>query len=402
MRLKQFKINDVYVAVIVFSLLAQSFRFAYGSISLLVLLFIGVIGYKKKPKRFSRYYLWPILLFGLMALSIIWSYDTELTLKGIIRISPLILIPIVINFGYNISKKQFENIFNKYSLIYSLIALCFIIIGFSKFYLTNDSKYLFYHTLVLPSKLNAIYASSFAYVALGWILIKKYNQILYQISAIILFIFIILLSSKILIVLSVLTSVSLVIYRLQIKLRILAFAVLAGVLLVFIVIPDNFIANRFFVEKSTNVKEVINCNNFTKVYPWTGIGLRLFQLRSGFEIAKEKPEILIHGSGFNASQQLLISKHKKYNLYPGYYEYNFHNQYIQSFIELGFIGLVLLLICLFQFLHIYIKEKELFSLLIFILFLVLFFTESYLMRQRGIIFFILLYSLMPKNSKIVN
>ena len=390
--------DKVYTLIIVFTLVFQSFRHAYGTISFLLLLVVGIIGYYYKPLKFRIYYLWPIVFFLVSSLSLAWSLEPLLTIKGIVRISPLALIPLVISLGYDISKKQYESIFNKFSLIYALVALFFISNGLINYYISNNTKFLFYHTLVEPSKLNAIYASSFAFVAYFWILLKQYNVVIYQLSAIVLLSFIILLSSKVLITLTIICTLFILIKHLNINFKITAFVFLILISSIFLIKPNNFISKRYSIEQTTNFKEIFNCQNFTKVYPWTGTGLRLFQLRLGFEIIKDNPQTILHGLGFNSSQPSVIKKHKKYNLYPGYYEYNFHNQYLQTTVELGILGLWLLLVCLYQILNIYIKKHQLFPLLIFVLFLVLFITESYLMRQRGIIFFSLLYALLPKNN----
>lgn len=394
--------DKVYTLTIVFTLVFQSFRHAYGTISFLLLLAVGIVGYFNKPLKFKTYYLWPILFYLVMSLSIIWSLEPSLTYKGIMRLAPLACIPLVICLGYDISKKQFESIFNKFSLIYAFVAFFFITNGLINYYTSGHTKFLFYHTLVEPSKLNAIYASSFAFVAYVWILLKQYKVFIYQLSAIVLLSFIILLSSKLLITLSIVLSLFLLIKHLKINFKIIAIVFLMLISSIFLIKPDNFISKRFSTEQTTNFKEIFNCQNFTKVYPWTGTGLRLFQIRLGLEIIEDKPQTILYGLGFNASQPSVVKKHKKYNLYPGYYEYNFHNQYLQTIVELGILGLLLLMVCLYQILNLYIKKHQRFPLLIFVLFLVLFITESYLMRQRGIIFFSLLYALLPKNNKITD
>jgi O-antigen ligase len=396
MRLQSVKLSHISIIVITFVFVAQSLRFAYGSISLLLLIAVGIAGFIKNRQKFETYYLWPLLLFGFMLFSVAWTADISLTLKGLIRLSPLLLIPLAINLGYDLSKKDYHNIFNGFSLVYAFLALAFIAIAFVKYLNTKDMQYLFYHKLVEPAKLNAIYASSFAYVAYMWILLKKHNKIVYQISALILFAFIVLLSSKILIALTVLSSLFLLIYVLKSKHKLIVGLVLVGLAVVFVLKPKNFITERFLVENTTNTKEILESPKFTKVYPWTGFGLRLFQMRVGVEIIKDNPSILIMGVGFNSSQPFIEDKHTIYNLYPGYYEYNFHNQYVQTLVELGLIGLLLLFMCLFNIFQVYFRKGDLFSLFIFVLFLALFITESYLMRQRGIIFFALLYAILPK------
>lgn len=116
------------------------------------------------------------------------------------------------------------------------------------------------------------------------------------------------------------------------------------------------------------------------------------------EFLDEEP-IFWQGFGLNASLNKLVEKEKKYNVYTGYGSLNFHNQYIQNFAELGFIGFVLLILMLFVNIKNAFQSKDFMHITFAVLMISLFLTESFLWRQRGVVFFTLFYCLFNlKNS----
>jgi len=111
------------------------------------------------------------------------------------------------------------------------------------------------------------------------------------------------------------------------------------------------------------------------------------------EFLFEEP-IFWNGFGLNASLSKLQQKEKFYNLYPGYGNFNFHNQYVQVFAELGIIGFVILLFMLFLNIKNALKYKDFLHIAFAILMISLFLTESFLWRQRGVLFFMIFYCLL--------
>jgi O-antigen ligase len=110
------------------------------------------------------------------------------------------------------------------------------------------------------------------------------------------------------------------------------------------------------------------------------------------EFLNEEP-IFWTGFGLNASLSKLLEKEKQYNLYPGYGTFNFHNQYVQNFAELGAIGFLLLIVILYMNTKKAFMTKDFIHIAFAVLMLSLFLTESFLWRQRGVLFFMLLYCL---------
>jgi O-antigen ligase len=117
-----------------------------------------------------------------------------------------------------------------------------------------------------------------------------------------------------------------------------------------------------------------------------------------FEFLSEEP-IFWNGFGLNASFKKLDEKGQKYNIYQGtgnndgYQNKNFHNQYLQNFSELGIFGFLILVIMLFVSLKRSVYNKNFIHFTFSIVMISVFLTESFLWRQRGVVFFVIFYCL---------
>jgi hypothetical protein len=141
--------------------------------------------------------------------------------------------------------------------------------------------------------------------------------------------------------------------------------------------------------------------NNKEFYPnafFPGTAFRVYQARLFLEFLNEEP-IFWKGFGLNASLVKMEEKGKKYNVFlgdnsqEGYQKKNFHNQYIQNFAELGVVGFLILIIILSLNIKNAIKSKDFVHIAFAILMISLFLTESFLWRQRGVLFFMIFYCL---------
>jgi hypothetical protein len=153
-----------------------------------------------------------------------------------------------------------------------------------------------------------------------------------------------------------------------------------------------------------SLKEAWNKERFEHNDFFSGTALRLYQIRIFKELLQEE-NILFTGYGLEASQEKIREKVKQHNLYPDYGTFNFHNQYVQTFAELGIFGLLVLLLLLFKNLKNAWQNKDFIHIVFAVTMIMLFLTESFFCRQRGVIFFITLYCMLntinnPKKLKI--
>jgi hypothetical protein len=150
------------------------------------------------------------------------------------------------------------------------------------------------------------------------------------------------------------------------------------------------------------IKEAWTNEKFTPNDYFSGTAFRVYQIRLFIEFLKEEP-VFWGGFGYNASFKKLEEKAIKYNVYrggdfqKGYQSKNFHNQYIQNFIELGVFGIIILILMLGLNLKNGIFNKDFLHISFAVLMISLFLTESFLWRQRGVVFFSFLYCLFNSN-----
>ena len=149
-----------------------------------------------------------------------------------------------------------------------------------------------------------------------------------------------------------------------------------------------------------SVKEAWTNLKFTPNDYFNGTAFRVYQFRIFTELIKEN-KVFFTGFGLNSSYPKIRAKAIHYNLYmgdkdvpnSGYQSMNFHNQYIQSFADLGIFGFLLIVSILFINIKNAIKSKDFMHFAFAILMISLFLTESFLWRQRGVVFFTMMYCL---------
>lgn len=373
--------------------------FAINSSAVILLVLFSIYRFIKKRKiKFDKVSVILVSIFILSALSLFWTSNIENTHNGIIRFLSYLVIPIcfVSNSDLEVKREKILNIFSKFLVCYAFYGLVIALINSIK---QKDIKYIFYHNLSFNvGDLNAIYLSVFVAFSMIFYAFKKRKTMLDKFSLGFLYLFLVLLSSKMIISIS---SIILLIYFLKtIKFKNFNYKYIVLVfsfLIVFILASTNLF-KRFEVElEKTKIQEVLTKKDFGHAYLWTGAGLRAFQTKAFIETLSENKKVLL-GFGLNNSQESLNNKYKEYNLYPGFLNYNYHNQYIQIFAELGIVGLSLLLIVFFFLFRQSIIYKDYFLLCFIILILVVSFTESFLWRQRGMIFFITISLLLTKKK----
>lgn len=396
--------------LLVATLVTLPLKHNIGSLACIVFLLFTFFKAKKIDFSFPKVLLLPILLYVLMFISLIWTIDNKLTIKGLQKEVLLLLIP----FAFCVLPKINRNDVNKVIKWFSFIMVGFAIFYFLKaivrFINSQEKGVFFYHELV-TLELNAIYMSVFASLALFYFLIQKEKSIIDKIAFSILIVFIFLLSSKNIIVVDFILIIMYYSFFSTIpikkKLIMLSTVITLSISSIIFIKP---IRERFMIEfetmfvdgslnKSTenqgpiyniSLKQAWSQDQFQQNDFFPGTAFRLFQIRIFKEMLKEE-NILFTGFGLDASQNKIKEKVKEHNLYPNYGEFNFHNEYIQIFSELGIFGFLIIITMLFVTIRSGIINKDFIHIAFTVTMIVLFLTESFLSRQRGIIFFIVFY-----------
>lgn len=414
--------NKNHFSFIPFLLLLCTIPMPYGVNNVLLGAFLLSVLLKIKEIKFNfQYTLFPLIaLFLLMVVSYLWSIDTRATLKAIPKEIGLLLVPLCFMMMKPFSKEQRQKIVKYYSYVMLLYVIFYLIKAIVRFMLSGDTNVFFYHELV-TKEVNAIHVSVYVSVAFFYFFTKETKSKMDVFSALVLCLFVFLLSSKnIIIVFILLVLIEFFFFsKSGHKMRMRNLIVLGLIVSSFLFVGK--IKNRFKAEFQSNteksishtvldldkslegvnvlsVKEAWTNEKFTPNDFFPGTAFRVYQARMFFELFQEE-NVFWTGFGLNASYKKLEEKAIKYNVFrgnetqEGYQTKNFHNQYIQNFAELGFFGFLILIVLLALNLKNAVKKKDFVQIAFAILMISLFLTESFLWRQRGVMFFTLLYCL---------
>ena len=424
--IKENKSNNSFIPILLV-LSSIPLIFAINNISMGIFLLVAFITFKKEDFKFQKEFVFPILLYVLMVISYFWSVDSKETLSALSKEVPLLIIPLGFLIFKTNTTAQKRKIIEYYSYVVVAFVLYYSVRAIIRYFIFGDARMFFYHGEndkdygLVPKLLNAIHMSVFVAVAFFYFITKEVKSKLDTFFSLLLFVFILLLSSKNIILVVVLL---LLIYFFffsktghKLRLRNLVFF---GLLLL-VVFSIGRIKDRFKVEFQSNTDKSLSANviegipsgvhyvsikeawtnpAFTPNDYFNGTAFRVYQYRIFTEFIKED-NIFFKGFGLDSSYSKIKEKAIQYNLYlgvkndsdSGYQSKNFHNQYVQNFADLGVFGFILLLILLTVNVKNAIKSKDFVHFAFAFLMISLFLTESFLWRQRGVVFFTMMYCL---------
>ncbi|MCG2610362.1 O-antigen ligase family protein [Flavobacterium sp. SM15] len=400
------------LGIILISLLLKNI---FISISIIVFLSFAFLKIKKGSFNLKSEFFFPIALYLTMLFSLLWSIDVKSSLFGLQKALPFLVVPLafVLQSELKLSRQSLDKIFKAFSFSVVLFALFFLARAFLSFVKTKDTALFFYNNLV-PIDPGAVYISVFCSFALFYFVQITSKSHLDKVALTILTVFLFLLSSKSIITIDFLIIVCYYAFFAPIPQSTKFITIVTvTVFLFFSILYVKEVKERFLVEYETSfvdntLKSPIDTTNvvvhnvsigqawhnkkFKQNDFFPGAALRVYQTRIFAEILKKYP-ILLTGSGLEASQRYIREKTKEYNLYYEYGNLNFHNQYIQTFAELGIFGFLILLLMLFANIRNAFMNKDFLHIAFAITMIMLFLSESFFCRQRGIVFFIILYCL---------
>jgi len=400
-----------FVYLLATVLITIPLEYAFGSIASFLFLALSFSSFHKFNRPFNKLLLLPILLFLLMVLSISWTENIHLSTNGLQKELLFFFTPLAFLYIPQLSRESVFKVFRIYSFAMVLFAFFYIVKAIYRYVLSGNIGVFFYHELV-TLELNAIYVSVFSSFALFYFISIKKKSFIERYSTIILGVLVFLLSSKSIIFIDFLLLIYYYIYFSETKnsIKFITIATVSTFMIFsFVFVPN--IKERFLIEYETafvdntinkkigNEKELVynvslkqawNNTQFKQNNFFPGTALRVFQTRIFIEMLQEQP-ILFTGFGLDSTQEKIREKAKQYNLYYGYGDFNFHNQYVQMFAELGIFGFILLIIMLFVNIRKAIKNKNFLHIVFSVTMIILFLTESFFCRQRGVVFFITLY-----------
>ncbi len=409
--------ENPFFLLLLLVLLSIPLQYAINGIAVALFALVSLLNFKKSTFHFSKTLFYPILIYLLMALSICWSRDFAATFKALSKELPMFVLPFCFMIIPPFSETLKQKIIQFFSGGVVIYILFYLAKAFFRFAVTKNFNVFFYHELVTED-LNAIHFSITVAVAFFYFYTKKTKTNIDNLKMILIAIFIFLLSSKNIFVIFILLLFFYELFYFRATPKIKWMVIGLFTLLSFILLFSKQISNRFLVEFQSNQHEGTISKDYgdgIKVYnvsvkqAWEkqkfqpndyfpGTAFRVYQLRIFLEMLHQDA-VFWSGYGLNASDFRIEQKGVEHNVYlgdathKGYQKMNFHNQYVQIFAEIGIFGLLILLIMLFLNLKNALTSKDFVHICFAILMISLFLTESFLSRQRGIVFFVAFYSL---------
>lgn len=367
-----------------------------GVLSGLVIYFQSSQGLQKMQKNQKVVFL--LLCLFVFSLIIPSSfYETDYLNNKVTRPLYFLAIPLLFFMGGGLNLKNIETI-KKYFI---LAVVLFSFIGFLKmlylYYMQIENK-LFFDAFARSLK---IHTTSFAYLtvlAFSFTFKKlldrkgtRKRDLLYLVLSLYLLALLFFIATRIAFLAVILLMVVLLVtqYRKEHYKRSLVYA--ASILLLLIFFSFNgYLSQRFENVYKANIENKSDVEN------------RLIIWQCAIDVYKDNPHKFF-GLGITNSNDLLRDCYYQKDFFGKDLGYHAHNQYLQTLIAGGIIGImVLMILMLYIFIHA-IKTRNLFLFISMLIFSIFFITESVFEQQIGVTTFTLFVSLFlchnPKNLK---
>lgn len=406
--------SSVFIYLLAAILAAIPLKYIFGSITSILFVAVAFSYISKTKFTFSKFLILPIAFFIIMLLSLTWTSDFKLTSSALQKELSFLFIPLAFLFMPKLTKEDFRKAFRIFSFAMVIFALYYFTNAVIRFLETGNKSVFFYHELVTLD-LNAIYVSVFTSFALFYFITTECKLLIEKTALLILIILIFLLSSKSIITIDFLLVICYYSFFAKIPNGVKSTTIIAvSSFLLFSILFVKEVKQRFLLEYQTafldntvnssignpnekvynvSLKQAWNNSEFQQNHFFPGTALRVYQIRIFKEMLTEQ-NIFFTGFGFNATQEKIKEKANQHNLFLGYGLFNFHNQYIQTFAELGFFGFLILLGMLYFNLKNGWQQKDFLHIAFAITMIILFLSESFFCRQRGVMFFITIYCML--------
>jgi O-antigen ligase len=403
---------SVYLVIGILTTLALS-ALNLNTYLILTLLFLTIIrgNFKKSLKTAwdEPFFRSCVLIFLLFVAGIFYATSWQEGIDSAERRLELLTIPFIFCSQQFAKVLKWQKIMFVFCIILLLISLYLLVIAFIHFLNSGETNQFFYHELVKPLSQHAIYFSVLVFITIVFLLEEndfmflKIRYAYYPLLIYLLF-FIVLLSSKLVLTISVVYVLYKLLHMKKIKVKwyIYLFAVLisAG----FIIFTKNSVKARFSDISNFDI-EKFRSSDLSAAY-FNGVEFRLIQWKLTFEILNDQKAWLMGVSPADA-QSSLVKKYKEYHFYggnpltgsTGYFGYNSHNQFLQCLLQSGLIGLGVFLYACYSLVRLGIRDKGTELRMCILLLIAFCFTESVLQTQKGLVTFTLFPLLIYYDSR---
>lgn len=388
-------------------------RLNFNSICIIALLFTWLVDrgmwVKLKTIFSNTIFIASALYFLLHLVGIFYTEDRFQGWKHMESKVGFLIIPAMLCSGF-INVVERKQLMKTFVVALTASALYCLIVSAFRYSESGNSELLFYHNLVSPVEHHAIYFSVLVFIALAFLTLPENrlsffprNRLLLSVWIAFLLVFQVLLSSKLMISITFVFLIYVVTRQIRSTYsKRYGYLLLSGLVLLFLLVVTikNPVRDRFKDVLSGNLAMIEQEKFNTNTY-FTGFQFRVLAWRITYEILESNHAFLV-GVGPADAQNELVKKYLEMDMYPGdpgrgdigFLGYNCHNQFLQTSLQSGIIGLVVLIFWCYAMIRKTIRVKKgLLSTLIIMLF-AFFFIESVFERQYGVLiacFFPLLY-----------
>ena len=359
-----------------------------------------------------------ILFYLVQAAGLLYTSDVDQTLVHLQTKSALIVIPFTLLFNNYLNENFRQRVMQYYCILLGLVISFCLGNAAVKYWTTGNNSLFFYHSLVVPVLEHAIQFSILIFIGIVFLMeaarkkIYGFGRFLHFFLLLYYLVFLILLSSKLVIAFTILYLLFFFIraakenkgHRLAITGAIVV--CLIGVSIV--LLTRNPVSKRFN-EIITGDIGMIQEKNFNPGDYFNGVQFRLLEWRFVAEILTEEKAWLVGVSPGDA-QKALDKKYIEANMYVGdparkdhgFLGYNTHNQFLESILQSGILGLfAFCLICLALLIMAFKKRNtELTALVLLLLAYTL--NESIFETQYGLILFLFFPLFIYRSNAAVN
>lgn len=356
----------------------------------------------------NKFFLAFLVLVLIDVIGLLFTHNQVEGLKIISREASLVAIALAICGGPFGDAGDYRRLLTGYCLIIAMAATYCLYHAFHLYrhMPAKDISVFFYHALTVPIGENAVFFT--VYVIFG-LLFLLYHPIAMgaapswlrksiQLFLLIFFtVVIVLLSSKLLLVILLLILVTFVFQRYYAAKSYVALTMvgMGGVLLMtWILISDNPIKKRYLDLEHGDIS-MVKQDTFNYNTVFNGAQIRLLQWRYANEIMHEH-HAWIFGVMAGDSQGFLNEKYTQAHMFMGiphtkqhgFTDYNFHNQYIETTVRAGIVGLAALLYICWLMLELVVRHRTAESAFTILTLLAICTTQSFLTLQHGVFAFV--------------
>ena len=370
--------------------LVLNFR-AVASISIGFILLSALIQGKRIEGRYRIFIIFCALLFIIQATGIFHSENRHETMEKMILKSGLVLVPVAAALITTLDFKWKKLLMDVYVLLLLwAVVFCFSV-GMVNYLATLDNTSLFYHKLVSPLVHHAVYFSILVFIAIMYLFTRPGDTKLKIFLLSLFTVAIFFLSSKLIIVFTLIY-----LFVMLIRSRAIVFAILlSAAALTLLFLTKNPVYERFYEIADKN-ENLLAREKFDEGQYFDGIQFRRLQWKWVPSIIEEEKAWLT-GVSPGDSQTKLDSLYIAKNMYTGeefrgdkgYLGYNTHSQLLETLLQSGFPGVVAFVLIWLSMILFCIKSRSLPAIFLTILFIVWSLIESVFETQYGIVIFCL-------------